>query len=521
MENLKVNENNGNGTRREFVPGKQLLKLMMKYQGTDKKKALIEVLQNALDSEATEINICVNTNQIIVQDNGIGMTDEVIRKYFEVIGESSKRNDKTKIGFFGIGVLQMMQYGKLTITTLNKQIEVDVLANGLSYDIEEIDEFYQGTNVVIDLYDEYKMDDWGQSRMLRNIKSVLYMPKIKITMNGKEYIREVKYNTKVKHNDFEAFIENDQISRLFSQGLYVRRMDAYGGISFNSNKKLELNFARNAIIDSDGKKELYSFVRQIEEAMVSGKNRFSKDSGLEIVRRYMNGKISLDTIRNKELIKTVNGMSYSIEMLKGFDKIYFAKEGSRLADKAVQKGLMVIDEDYLNFFRIVKDQPEMEKYRVSIMSKLPANLLDDEKDKVVKKEEVIKNVVYQVYYYAARRMNSEVFEGLSIREIKVGQSKTSKGWTDGSEYIVINKNVINEGRVFEEYIMDAYELLCHEYAHDTNSKETNTHGPEFYERFHQIFKDTCKAMGSFLSDNRFATLRREADSDGFLVKKSK
>lgn len=507
---------NGNGTRRDFVAGKKLLELMMKYQGKDIEKALSEELQNALDSEATEIFIYVNSNKLIVQDNGIGMTEEIIRQYFEVIGESSKRDDSNKIGFFGIGILQMMPYGKLTIVTLDKKITVDVLVNGMTYEIEDIDEFYQGTQVVIDLYENHHMDAWNRRNMIRKIKSMLYMPKIAIFINGEEYSREVKHTIRVEHPDFEAFIESDQVSRLFCQGLYVKRLGSFGGISFNSKKKMELNFARNALVSSKGKKELYDFIRQAEEAIIGGKNRFGKDTGLEIANRFVNGKVSLDVIRNKELIKTVTGKSYSIEMLKGFDKIYFAEEGSNLADKAVRKGLMVIDKDFEKLFRVLRDQPEMEKFRVSIMSKLPASLLDDEKDKVVDKDDVIKNVVYRVYFYSLRRINDFVFQGLSRRNILVGQSKSTKGWTDGSEYIVVNKNIINKERCFEEFILDAYELLCHEYSHDTNSKDFNLHGPEFYERYHRIVKDTIKTMGIFMYENRFAVMKRDASDDGFL-----
>lgn len=514
---MKVENKNINGKRKDFVAGKHLIELMMKYQGEDLFKAVIEMLQNALDSKPYEILIFIDSNRLIIQDDGIGMSDEVIEKYFGVIGESTKRNDMDARGFFGIGVLQIMPYGVVSWKTLNKRVVVDVKEYGMTYEEIDEDEFYQGTQVELVFYES--IHGWDIRSIIRKIKNLIYMPEIRININGESFSRGIKYISKVKSNKFEAFIEDDKISRLFSQGLYVKRMGSYGGVSFNSKIKLELNFARNAVIDSPEKKELYDFIGKVEESMISTKNQFSKETGLEVAQRFINGNISLDVIRNKKIVKTIMGRSYSIERLKKFDKIYFDVSGSKLGNIALQMGLIVLDKDYKRFFDVVMEQPEMEKFRVSIMSRLPAELMSDNKEQIVKMVEAIKNIVYQVYFYSLHRLNSEVFNNLSKREIKIGQSKDRRSWTDGKNYIIINKNIINEKRVFEEFLMDAYRTICHEYSHDGDSKDIDTHGTEFYERFHQILKDTCVKIGTFIANNRFATLRREAEDDDFLIRK--
>ncbi len=95
---------------------------------------LRENLQNAYDAvrmrfastgtlvEGGRIDICLNGNEISISDNGIGMTEEVLRENFWKAGSSGKRSDKARragvVGTFGIGA--MANFGvcaRLTVET--------------------------------------------------------------------------------------------------------------------------------------------------------------------------------------------------------------------------------------------------------------------------------------------------------------------------------------------------------------------------------------------------------------------
>jgi hypothetical protein len=68
------------------------------------------------------------------------------------------------------------------------------------------------------------------------------------------------------------------------------------------------------------------------------------------------------------------------------------------------------------------------------------------------------------------------------RQILLGYSDTAIGWTNGSTYICIDRNWLKKRSVtWGEDIKKIQMLLCHEMAHDDDSRGTHIHGPEFYE----------------------------------------
>lgn len=98
---------------------------------------LRENLQNAYDAirmrfastgtlvDGGRINICLNGNEILISDNGIGMTEEVLRENFWKAGSSGKRSDNARragvVGTFGIGA--MANFGVCTRLTVETYCE--------------------------------------------------------------------------------------------------------------------------------------------------------------------------------------------------------------------------------------------------------------------------------------------------------------------------------------------------------------------------------------------------------------
>ena len=89
----------------------------------DVDQGIVELVKNAYDADATECNIHtenLNSGQgrIVVSDNGLGMTDEQIRKNWLIIGTSEKnKNDLTRkfkriaVGDKGLGRLSALRLG--------------------------------------------------------------------------------------------------------------------------------------------------------------------------------------------------------------------------------------------------------------------------------------------------------------------------------------------------------------------------------------------------------------------------
>jgi molecular chaperone HtpG len=138
-----------------------------------------ELLQNGIDAITSrrsldnsftgEINVYVNkipAQEIIFEDNGIGLSEDEVHKFLSVIGQSSKRDDileKDYIGRFGIGLLSCFVVSNEIIVetrSLYKQ------HNGLrwrgkadgTYTIENIEEeMSPGTKVILHPKKEWKL----------------------------------------------------------------------------------------------------------------------------------------------------------------------------------------------------------------------------------------------------------------------------------------------------------------------------------------------------------------------------
>ena len=90
--------------------------------------ALSELIANAYDADATEVQITIDKEKIVVEDNGDGMTFEEVNKKFLVIGRDRRKDGdgKTKLGRRasgkkGIGKLALFGLGnEITMRTTKK-----------------------------------------------------------------------------------------------------------------------------------------------------------------------------------------------------------------------------------------------------------------------------------------------------------------------------------------------------------------------------------------------------------------
>jgi len=58
---------------------------------TNAESAILELVKNAYDAEVLNLTIKFNENQLIIEDDGIGMSAEDIKKYWMHIGKSEKK----------------------------------------------------------------------------------------------------------------------------------------------------------------------------------------------------------------------------------------------------------------------------------------------------------------------------------------------------------------------------------------------------------------------------------------------
>lgn len=82
--------------------GGEIISILTKGMYPDPKDALREYIQNGVDAGATNINLKVRQDLIVVEDNGKGMNHDIMRKAVRV--GISEKNPAKNVGFLGIGI---------------------------------------------------------------------------------------------------------------------------------------------------------------------------------------------------------------------------------------------------------------------------------------------------------------------------------------------------------------------------------------------------------------------------------
>lgn len=167
---------------------------------TNAESAILELVKNAYDAEVLNLTIKFNENQLIIEDDGIGMSAEDIKKYWMHIGKSEKKyniidkNNKNRVlaGSKGLGRFALARLGESVRLFSKKENDNSVVwttdwnSSKLDYD----NTFNKnGTKIIIDNL----RDKWGK-RKIENLADFLQKiynddsMKIKLLYNNEEKI---------------------------------------------------------------------------------------------------------------------------------------------------------------------------------------------------------------------------------------------------------------------------------------------------------------------------------------------
>lgn len=239
-------------TTRAFRVDPHIIRTLIGNQAGSLQKAVMEAISNSMDAGAKAINLTVNDTQVIISDNGKGLTEKSeILAFFEVFGF-----DHTDLGRehgrFGVGRGQLFYYGKNTWRTGKFSMGVDINHTGLDYDLVEGLPAATGMTISIDLYEPMSVGD--RYRFDEAFRKLVKYAAIPIVYNG-EQINDDPRKKKWDHETDEAWFQVRQNGNLsvYSQGLLVQEMSSYqhgvGGVVVTKpGHALALNMARNDIL---------------------------------------------------------------------------------------------------------------------------------------------------------------------------------------------------------------------------------------------------------------------------------
>lgn len=479
-------------TKQEFDMSKNLLKDVISKQTGSLTKAIKELVQNSRDAGSTEILINIAEDKLIVSDNGRGMTPKEINVYFRVFGETLKRNSEKDDGQFGMGRGQIMNFGVCVWRTQQSKIDVDI-RKFLGYDLKELKTSLKGCKVICIFHK--KLDWWSQRKALSGIRSDL-LPKsnLKIIINDKELKPEIKILEQFTDKKFDVFMHPTVINKIYCRGLGVKNFSSNFNYCINIKQKVELNFARNEFLETDPMyEEIKAKRNEVEELMTITKDHFDNREARQTLQFVKDGRVSLEAIINKAIVRTATDKKYTLAQLIG-EEIMFG-ECNIWSDDCIAQEHIVLhsDNEYL-----IAELIRKLKLNIKISDKKPKDIAKRGYHRTFDESKLKKNKIYSKIPYD---MDKFIFKSLGEeynRDVYLGESDIHSGWTDGYSYIYVDRKTIEKSQNKEEICIKVWIILCHEYAHDEDNKKKDYHSHEFYEEYHKLTRITTKKIAEYI-----------------------
>lgn len=143
-------------TRQEFGIHPSIIYTLITAQASGVEKALLELVMNSVDAQATRIDVELDETGFVIKDNGHGFENrEKIENCFGILGFPHSEGD-AYYGKFRLGRMQSFGYAKTTWHTKNFKIMVDLNIapeiESYGYEIHEVPEFHQGCIITGEFY---------------------------------------------------------------------------------------------------------------------------------------------------------------------------------------------------------------------------------------------------------------------------------------------------------------------------------------------------------------------------------
>lgn len=492
--------------------------------------AIRELVMNSIDAGSQSVKIRISNSKFEVIDEGRGFpSEEYIKSFFKKFGTPHEDGDAT-YGRFRIGRGQIMALGQVSWHSNQFRMTTDIKNKGYGYELEESSEDrVSGCTVSGEFYES--LDAYKISRVREELEKLLRYAPQKIMFNG---------STISVGADVDWHYEDDQVKvlwepskrigiNLYSQGIFVKKIDAKSfGLNADivTNDALVLNMARNEVNEQDPLwQKIFRLLtdKSIEVNSAMAKNaRLTEEARISLIRNFIDGHMDLMQVRDLPLFKDCRNRKAKFSWVFGSLPITLApSDRSRLAEKVASSNIArVLHYDELRYWGVDSVPQLLNTYYERVMDYLNANkgenshvnrwardmahdLLDakvvnfdrvsvgiSEDMEVIKaselkpRERAAKNALKYANRILIGRINK--IKQADHRQVEVGASAVADGWTDGANYIVVERRMLALLDTGIPGALQIVNLLVHEYCHDTSDIGSHSHDFEFYELYHDL-----------------------------------
>ncbi|HAV3169969.1 TPA: sensor histidine kinase [Acinetobacter baumannii] len=267
----------------KFTIESRILKELGERLVNDSSIALTELIKNSYDADASFCNVTISDHQIIIHDNGHGMTfDEFANKWMK-IATANKLNDSTSriyerkvTGSKGIGRFAVRFLGKyLTLETISRNQDNQHVKLTATFDWDKLDEHNDLTTLEVPYETQITREPCGTRLIINSLRTEAFLTE--------EQIKKVKTNVIQNTTPIFAIIndvKNNLDNIAIPQYKKIAQKVIHGKSADNKNidPGFDIYFNRNDIYD-----ESENLAAQILKNYVINAKLFIQDSNLKII----------------------------------------------------------------------------------------------------------------------------------------------------------------------------------------------------------------------------------------------
>jgi len=455
-----------------------------------------------------------------ISDMGKGITTkEEIENFFETFGTPHDESEHKIYAQFRMGRGQMFNFGKNVWRTGTFELTVDVLKNGLEWELKENLPFVEGCHITIELYDKYL--NLYPTRTVESLKDAVKQQMEYVSTPVFFNNEQISFPPESLKWDFEDefgyyMFNNGDDLKIYNLGVYVKEKWNTQGIVV-SKRQMKVNFARNDVMSDC---PVWFHMDEVIRKNVVKKStkKYVKQSANErrsMLKDLRNGVTLYKDIKGSRILQTAQDKYITFGMFFKSDQPWtFADIGSRRADRLIESETHIVFAKSM-LYALNYNGDEKMFFNWLLKTVIDNNSYGGSKWQVKDYHinDVVKSLEKKINFY-------ENFESISVqtnnrystlahnkltkvekrildvmgtcdcwdgRTIRIGISDNASAWTDGSSYINIDRGYLKGLRFNRDSdITNLFALLTHELAHTNSTVDTDIHGEDFYESFHEL-----------------------------------